>query len=97
MFHQPQCTKFRPIQVVVCVVLLACILAIIVLPQIDILPSTLRTQRGFSSLLFQLFALALVFSFHLRAVRSRHSFLSFRETFFRLLPSRLSIICVRLC
>lgn len=97
MVFSLQSAKARRIQAVVCAVLLVCILIVVIAPQVDLLPTTLRTQRLSSALLIQLAALALALMLPLRVDNPRLGFIAFRETPARPLLSRLSVICVRLC
>lgn len=78
----------------VCAVLLICVLTIVVAPQVDLPPMTLR---AISSLLVHLAALVLLFLLGIQLNRARLDLPLLGETTARPLLLRLSIICVRLC
>lgn len=96
MFFLSQVAAGRRVQAAVCVALLVLVLVIVVLPQVDIPPTTLRVQRIVHITLSQLVGLTPGFAIrHLPSPRSEFGFL--HEEPFQALPSRLSIMCVRLC
>jgi hypothetical protein len=97
MLFSSQGAKSHRMQVVVCALLLVCILVIVIAPEVDLLPTTLRTQRLASVALIQLAVLAMVFVLGIHAGRSRLEFTYSCETPARPLLSRLSVICTRLC
>jgi len=92
-----QAARSSGLKVFVCVVLLVCVLIIVIAPEVDLPPTTLRAQHAISSLLIQLAALAFAFSLRIQTSRSRLDFVFLRETHSRPLLTRLSIICARLC
>lgn len=97
MVFPSQDVRSRRLQVIVCAVLLVCILIVVIAPQVDLLPTTLRAQRLVFVLLIQVAVLGLLCMLSAQASHSRLGFISFHETPTRPLLSRLSIICVRRC
>jgi hypothetical protein len=97
MVFSSQGVKSQRLQAVVCAVLLLSILVIVIAPEVDLLPTTLRTERLVSVALIQLAVLAMVFVLGAQAGHSRLEFTSCRETPARPLLLRLSVICTRLC
>jgi hypothetical protein len=97
MFLGSQVAAARWMRAVVCVALLVCVLVIVILPQVDLPPTTLQARRIVHITLSQLAVLTLVLAVrcHIPPLLPELEFLNERP--FQALPSRLSTMCVRLC
>jgi hypothetical protein len=90
-------TLSRSRRVVVCVAMLVCILSTVLLPQIDLMPTTLRAQRTASLLIGAALAIATLF-FRLPAdLWLSELALSFNTPSREVLPPHFSITCELLC
>jgi hypothetical protein len=96
MFFVSRGAAARWMQAVVCVALLVCVLVVVVLPQVDIPPTTLA-RRIVHITLSQLAVLTLVLAVRCHIPPPRPEFEFLHEEAFQTHPSRLSIMCVRLC
>ena len=97
MFFLSQVAAARRVQMAVCVALLGLVLVIVILPQVDLPPTTLRERCIVHITLSQLAVLTLGFAIRCPIPPPRPEFEFLQEEPFQSLPSRLSIMCVRLC
>ena len=96
MFLGSQVAAARWMQALVCVALLVCVLIIVVLPQVDLPPTTLQARSIAPVALIKVAVPAVMFAIRLQTSLPHPEYV-FQEEQFHALSSRLSIMCELLC